>query len=352
MMIMAIVPAFFPSSFATSIGLTVTPLVAEGGRLDWSQALNLIVFDKRHTGNYFDIFTMNPDGSNQICLTCDHPQLTNKHIGNPAWYPNGNFIVFQMEKAEHNGNSDEATPGIGINNDIWIMNQTATVFYQITNVPEGMGVLHPHFSDDGTKLTWAERVGGNAGTPGIWTIKVLHLITRQNNQLTIGNIESYQPVGQTLYETHGFSPDGSKLIFTAVSYPDQTTLSWLDIYTFDLTNQQLTPLTLSYNMWDEHAQYSPDGSRIIWMSSRDCNCNPYQAEDLYTDYWIMTINGGNKTRLTYFNQPGHPHYIPDQRTVVADLAWSPNGQSIMAYIQVGEPIRPYDGSIVRIDFTP
>jgi hypothetical protein len=36
---------------------------------------------------------MNPAGSGQKCLTSNHPLLSNKHIGQPAWHPSGNQIM-------------------------------------------------------------------------------------------------------------------------------------------------------------------------------------------------------------------------------------------------------------------
>ncbi len=335
---------------APTQNVTITVLRENGGRVDWSRSLNIIAYDRRDADNDFDVFFMNPDGSNDVCLTCNLSQFTGRHVGNPAWYPNGNFLVVQAEKAQHNEDPEFATPGLGINNDIYIIDRWGANIMRITNVAEGMGVLHPHFSNDGTKLTWAERIANSDTPTGIWAIKVLNLSANKQGNLVLGTVETYQPLGPVLYETHAFTPDSRQVVFTAFRMPDEAAESFMDIYTLDLATQELTPLTLSLNEWDEHAQFSPNGSRVLWMSSRDCGCNAYVPEDLYTDFWVMNANGANKTRITFFNMPGHPHYIPEQRSVTADNDWSPDGTAAIIYIQKGEPNRPYDGSIALLTF--
>ncbi len=82
-----------PSGPATHI----TTLTEDGGRLDWSARLNLIAFDRMGRDGYFDVYTMTPEGKQVTCVTCDKPELPNKQIGNPAWHPSGDFIVFQAQ---------------------------------------------------------------------------------------------------------------------------------------------------------------------------------------------------------------------------------------------------------------
>lgn len=332
--------------------ITITMLRQDGGRVDWSKSLNIIAYDRRDADGDFDVFFMNPDGSNDVCLTCSMSQFTGRHVGNPAWYPNGNFLAVQAEKAQHAGNSDYATPGLGVNNDIYLISRWGQILARLTDVAEGMGVLHPHFSGDGAMLTWAERIADSDTPTGIWALKVLYLNVHQpgGENTILGTVFTYQPLGEILYETHGFTPDNEHLIFSAFRMPDDPAQSFMDIYKLNLSTGEVAPLTLSYDEWDEHAQFSPDGTRVLWMSSRDCDCNAYIPDDLFTDFWVMNASGANKTRITFFNLPGHPHYIPDQRSVAADNDWSPDGTKAIIYIQVGTPNRPYDGSIALLTF--
>ena len=52
---------------------------------------------------------------------------------------------------------------------------------------------------------------------------------------------------------------------------------------------------------------------------------------LATDLWIMDADGSNKERLTFYNEPDHPH-IKAARTVVSDSSWSPEGNSLIVLV--------------------
>src|SRR5688500_16297500 len=66
---------------------TIRTLTADGGRVDWSHAGDdRIAFDRKGDDGYFDVYTMNPDGSAELCLTCEHPALPHRNQGQPAWH--------------------------------------------------------------------------------------------------------------------------------------------------------------------------------------------------------------------------------------------------------------------------
>ncbi len=94
-------------------------------RVYWSHSgNNLIVFDKLGDDGYYDIFTMNPDGSGKLCLTCNNPSIPQKHNGNPSWHPTGDWIVFQSVNPSFISLLPEETlkiltnPGAGWRNDV------------------------------------------------------------------------------------------------------------------------------------------------------------------------------------------------------------------------------------------
>jgi Tol biopolymer transport system component len=247
----------------------ITTLKESGGRLDWSPK-NVIAFDQLGADSYFDVFTMNPDGSNERCLTCNRPELPNRHMGNPAWHPSGDYIVFQVQKADAPVNpilDYFANPGAGVNNDLWVMDSGATRFWRLTNVELfNGGVLHPHFSTQGDKLLWSQRVSAQGGPTGEWSLKVADFRISSGTP-RIENIRTFQPgVQHRFYESHGFTPDGRKILFSGNLEAGQSE-SGGDIYTLDLDSGALTNLTNTPADWDEHAQISPRGGWIAWMSS-------------------------------------------------------------------------------------
>jgi Tol biopolymer transport system component len=317
----------------TPAPVSITTVREDGGRLDWSGRRNLIAFDKLGRDDFFDIYTMTPDGRQETCLTCDKPQLPNKMIGNPSWHPSGDYLVFQAQN-RYRGfgrlTNYFANPGAGVNNDVWVMDAAGRQFWQITKVePRIGGVLHPHFSTDGSKLFWSQRVSVRGGSWGVWSLHVADFAI-VNGAPQIRNERVMQPGRQRkMYESHGFSPDGRWVIFSGNLEPRQEEIH-ADIYLLNLETTELKNLTSTQKEWDEHAHFSPDGRTIVWMSSKD---QPYKlrAGDLKTDYWLMNPDGSNKRRLTYFNQKGHPHFI-DKGAAAADSSWSPDGRRLAAYV--------------------
>jgi hypothetical protein len=107
-------------------GVKVTLLRGpDGGRVDWRPDGQAIAFDHRQHGALcYDIMQMKPDGAGATCLTCGKHDLPPGTKGNPAWYPDGRFIVFQGEEAAHAGPQCGffTGPGSGVFNDLWVMN--------------------------------------------------------------------------------------------------------------------------------------------------------------------------------------------------------------------------------------
>jgi len=319
----------------------INTIIEFGKSLDWCAKNNLITYGKGGRDGYFDVFVMNPDGSDEKCLTCDKSACPQKHNGNPAWHPSGEYIVFTAEKKENATTARAkqfAIPGTGINCDLWLMTSDGKRFYQLTNLPMKLpakAIIHPQFSHDGKKIFWAERVG-RAKPWGAWVIKVADFVF-DDKEPRLKNIEIYKPGKQpSFYETHAFSKDGKRVLFTGDIEPGHPT-DGLDIYEMNLETKEVKRLTKTFDSWDEHAHYSPDEKKIAWMSSAEFNIKYKSIEghdwkkDLITELWIMDADGSNKQRLTYFNQPGHPDYI-GRRAVVADSVWSPDGKKILATV--------------------
>ena len=51
-----------------------------------------------------------------------------------------------------------------------------------------------------------------------------------------------------------------------------------------------------------------------------------------TEFWRMDADGGEKTRLTYFNSITFSP-DPDMMFVASDLSWSPDGKRFVGYVQ-------------------
>ncbi len=197
------------------------------------------------------------------------------------------------------------------------------------------GTLHPHFSPDGRKLVWAERTGSENRPFGSWLLRVGTFSIGADGPV-LSDVKSYAPFGAIFYESHSFSPDGSKVLFTA--NPDRR----LDVCILDLATGRAEDLMRGFADWNEHAHFSPDGRAILFMSSRGY---PFRARplELKTEFWLMAADGSGKRRLTGFNDPASPDYRGGATAVAADSSWAPDGRRFAGLVITASPEGPERG---------
>ncbi|MFI5203982.1 MAG: hypothetical protein ACHQF2_05745 [Flavobacteriales bacterium] len=288
-----------------------------------------LIYSIKGTDTYYDIHLASPDGKFDTCLTCNHPELPNRHIANASWHPSGKWIIFIAEKKEHPRSSTHALPGFGAYCDIWVMRIRDKKCFKIVDIPNDYdhGVICPVISPDGKKIVWTDRIkrpnfASLKRTFGFWSIRLGNFYFDNDSIPRVSNTHTIDPGKRCFYECYGFSPDNSRLIFcSSMNKPsvwDQM------IYTMDTIGHDVKKLTeKDYN---EHGKYSPDGKKIIWMSSTGVTRKG-------TDWWMMNVDGTNKKRLSFMNEPGSKH---DQgKKVWAGLvSFSPDGKRFISGMQI------------------
>ncbi len=317
-------------------------LIDNGGRLAISADGRQIAFDRKGSDGYFDVWMMNADGSEQRCLTCHHFEIS-RNNGNPAFDPSGKFIIFTAENpyfpdlADRKKSQYLTSPGLGINNDLWLINLEDLSVIPLTHVKNRRGVSHPHFSPDGTKIVWSEIISPCFEKMGVWAIKLADF-SYEGARPCLSHIQTLKPKGLQFYETHGFSPDGESILFSGV--PRGGHYYDMEIYSLNIKTNSILRLT-DNDEWDEHAHFTRDGRYIIWVSSAaiaqvketgtffDILKNPPRL-----DFWIMNADGSNKQRFSFFNGPEAVEYVDSPDGVeVGDFDIYPNGRRIMAEIR-------------------
>ena len=302
-------------------------------RIDWCRSTNEVAFDRGQSDALYDVY-LGLSSNNERCLTCNDTRFPG-HNGNPAWHPAGQYLVFQAEDVtlpflpveKEPAKSKLTSPGWGTNNHLWFMTRDRASAWLVRRIEGGQGTLHPHFSRGGTKLTWAEKIG-LVGTAEQWAVKVADVVWESGTP-RLDNVVEIAPLGiDLLYETHGFSADDTKVIFSA---GDAATKS-LDIYTYELATGVLENLTNTPGVWDEHAHMSPDGTKIIWASSQDITATRNYFVP-FLDFWMMDPDGSNRHRLTFFNEASHPNYIPSG-AVTGDLSFSADGKTLLGRVEL------------------
>jgi Tol biopolymer transport system component len=327
---------------------------------------HLIVFNKKGPSGYYDVYTMNPDGSNPTCLTRDKPELPRRHKGSASWHPSGQYIIFKAERDEHIGGSDLASPGIGLHNDIWLMTSDGQRFWKLVDIPSKRNArdstpvtasMHPHFSNDGKKVSWTEGVitGDGSSQWGEWVLKVADFTWDETTDTPrLENLRTLQPGRQHSYcESNDFSPDDNELLICGNLEPGQAEVG-MDLYTLDINTGDLVRLTESLDYWDESGHYSPDGGTIAWLSSNgyptDFSNRNYMEWER-TEVWLMESDGQEPRQLTHFNDPGYPEYelVDGKRVIVSYVSWSSDGKVLLCSLVIYDESGSYSDRLVEVD---
>lgn len=337
-------PASYPM-----VGLTVIDRAV--GDNAWSVDGQWIGYPKRSAIDWhMDVWKTRPDGTGAVNLT-RKPGGEARSAGGVTFRPSGDFIVFVRENNDVRGRIAEALadPGIGLNCNLWAMTPDGAKSWQLTDAPTSLraprGFIHPQFSRDGTKLCWAEALGKFARVDetlawGAWAIGVADFIV-EGGAPKLANIRHFTPGAQPcFYETHDWSLDDTRILFTG-NLEKGVPANGLDVYSFDIYAKKLTRLTKTPADWDEHAHFSPDGTRIAWISGADLDVKfptarwPFWVKYVKTEMLMMNADGSGQHRITFFNEPGSADYEwlrkvvgNTKRVVLSDSSWSPDGKNL------------------------
>ena len=256
-----------------------------------ADAKEAIVFS-RQTDGYWQIWTMDPDGSHQRVVTSSKIDKRD-----PVWIQSGKGIAFRTNNGELftvglNGDKEKEilTNFKSINNPHYCETTGEVVFVRfdprtqdasniwktdldgkkaVVLTRDSMLKYQPAFSVDGAKVAFV-RADPKTLAHHIWLIDADGSHPRQ---LTHKTGFSTLP---------SFSPDGKRVTFTS-NYQDGN----YEIYILNVENLQITRVT-HYPGLDTHSRFSRDGQKLVFVSDRGGN----------QQVWVMDIDGKNAKQLT------------------------------------------------------
>ena len=191
-----------------------------------------IVFVSKRDGNA-EIYSMNPDGSEQVNLT-QHPA----EDYNPAWSPNGKQIVF----------SSDRTDGVF---DLYLMNPDGKNVQKVFKDDEYR--RYPAWSPDGKHIAYAQADKRKA----IFAWGARFAPTADHTlYIATPNGTSIEKLTKGFYPS--WSPDGSQLIFVVAG------LKHAPLGLFDLQTRTEKVLRPEKLRWTLSPRWSPQGDKIAF----------------------------------------------------------------------------------------
>ena len=327
-----------PAQSSSPLVREVSLFKAGAGRVAWSAQGDWLAFDRaaEERGNY-QLWIMKRDGTFERCLTCDPVELRRESALSPAWHPSGEWIVFQLQTSARRldlGPVELATADRGLHSELWAMRRDGKGFWKITNVYErGGAVIDPEFSHEGGELLWSERVASRTGRWGEWVLRVASW--KGGAVPRLAKPRTFAPGEQRRFVAgSSFTPD-DRAALLAGNLEEGQPENGMDVHRLRFDGGALERLTHSQRAWDERAQYSVKGDRIVWASASEIlpadvgreSALPFEQ---LRDLWIMKPDGSDKERLTFFNHPSARESLG--AAIVDDFAQSPAGDEILAHV--------------------
>lgn len=244
--------------------LTNTPTVNEFDPT-WSADGTKIAFVEGSNG-VNRLRAIDGDGTN-VASIVDSP----RYQFNPSWSPDGTQIAFVRQ-----------VPGIvmGLQFDIFVVNTDGTGEVNITN--SDFDELHPTWSPDGTRIAlsgvrfeqWTDPFTGELGTAAQWEIVTVNPDGSGEQIVSAGDPGTPRALSLEQDWRPAWAPDSSALVFSSQSV-DPCCTPW-QIWYVRRDGSGVTLLSPDPAFNDGDPTFSPDGTLILFSSDRD------GGSDLYT----------------------------------------------------------------------
>ena len=242
-----------------------------------------------------DLWVMDADGTGKTALTTD-----GAFNDDPSWSPDGTRLVFT--KGVGDGRTDlfvmKATPGAKATN--------------LTRTGDN-SERNADWSPDGRRIAY-ERVGCATPRGGGACVYVMGTDGSGQRNLTPEDVVPGCEDGPGYFfdgasKEPAWSPDGEQIAFAGPTHCDVTGTG-SDIWVMSAFGAGKVNLNLDAQTSDQMPTYSPDGSRIAFVSNR-----PSGTQSIFT----MGAGGGGIAQVTTGRDDSHPDWGPKAHCLVPKL---------------------------------
>ena len=265
-----------------AITVVVLTVATEPAGAAFRGANGKIFFESTRTGSY-QIFSMNPNGSLQTNITRDRSLSE----ADPAVSPSGRRIAYEYAR------------------EVWVMNADGTRKRKV--VSNTGGDASPSWSPDGRKIVFSRN------SADIWVVNVDG--TQPRNLTKTPDRQERDPA---------YSPDGARIAYTVSPISGGGTQIYV-MNANGSGQRNLTPEepidcpnggTLDFGVISVDPSWSPNGRRIVFAD--DAGCGPDGGGMNGHNIWVMNPDTLVKTRLTHDDdtEDTQPAFSPDGTKIV------------------------------------
>jgi len=267
-------------------------------------------------------------------------------VAEPDFSPDGEFVVYSVASA--NAEIDEPV------SDLWRVRWDGSDRRALTNTPD-TSEWSPAHAPDGRSIAFLSDRGGEDAVTQVWLLPAAGGEAEAVTKFPGGVVDfAWSPDSARLavIATDPERPEGEKappkpapIVIDRYQFKEDFTGLLTDrrqhLYVLDLRTRETIQLTTGAN--DEHLpSWSPDGSRIAYVTKRGADPDRHSNWDIYL---VEPRAGAPERRLTSFAGADSDPYLESRP------AWSPDGR-LIAYLQSGEDrhiaYKPWQLAVVNV----
>jgi Tol biopolymer transport system component len=302
----------------------------DGERVVFSSTRKIDGTDAANTNGTSNVWVAEADGTGLAALTTvTANQVVNS---NPQWSPDGSRIVFASNRKLDG--TDAANTNGTLN--IWVINADGTGLTALTTATVDIAdSFHPHnWSPDGTKIAFVSRLKLD-GTDAVNTNSTNNIWVINADGSGLNPLTTTTALGSGNNNTR-WSPDGTKVLFDSDRKLDGTDAAGpngtRNIWVINADGTGLAPLTTATatDAGSFEGQWSPDGTRIAFYSSRKLDGTDAANTNDTLNIWVINADGSGLMPLTTATAAATDSELPN---------WTPDGEHV-----VFDSSRKVDGS--------